>query len=80
LARLSDKERLRRLDQDLAAIRALLADQNYLLGAVPTLPDFSVAATLANIAASPVSPPTSLRVKDDPVLMGYVNRMKEMYD
>jgi hypothetical protein len=27
-----------------------------------------------------VSTPTSLRVKDDPVLMGYVNRMKEMYD
>ena len=80
LGRLSDAERLVRLDQDLAALKALLANAPYLLGDTPTLPDFSVAAVLANIAASPVPTATSLRVRDDPVLVDYINRMKEMYD
>jgi glutathione S-transferase len=80
IGRLNDAERLVRLDQDLDALRTLLAENTYLLGDNPTLPDFSVASTLANIAASPIPTPTSLRVKDDPALMGYVTRMKEMYD
>ena len=80
LGRLTDAERLLRLDQDLDAVRGLLAENPFLLGAAPTLPDFSMASTLANIAASPVDTATSLRVKDDPALMGYVGRMKEMYD
>jgi glutathione S-transferase len=80
ILRLSDAERLGRLDQDLHAVRSLLDHHAFTLGDVPTMPDFSLAATLANIAASPVDTPTSLRVKDDPVLMGYVGRMKETYD
>ena len=80
LGRLTEAERLVRLDQDLDAIKALLADSDFLLGQKPTHPDFSVAATLANIAASPVPTATSKRVADDPVLMGYIKRMKEMFD
>lgn len=80
IGRLTEAERLTRLDQDLVALTHLLQDQAFLLGDKPTLPDFSVAATLANIAASPVPTATSLRVRDDPALMGYVARMKEMYD
>lgn len=80
LLRFSDEERLRRLDQDLDAIRALLANRPFLLSDAPSLPDFSVAAILANLSASPVDTASSLRVKDDPLLMGYVTRMKEAYD
>jgi glutathione S-transferase len=80
IIRFSEQERLRRLDQDLDAIRALLKDQKFTLGDTPTLPDFSVASVLSNIAASPVDTVTSLRVKDDPALMGYINRMKDMFD
>ncbi|UWR00034.1 glutathione S-transferase family protein [Rhodobacteraceae bacterium S2214] len=80
ILRLSDDERLRRLDQDLDAIRTLLGQHAFILSDTPTLPDFSVAAVLSNIAASPVATPTSLRVAGDPVLMGYIARMKEMFD
>lgn len=80
IGRLTEAERLVRLDQDLNALRALFAQNTFLLGDTPTLPDFSVGSVLANMAASPVPTPTSLRVKDDPVLMSYVTRMKEMYD
>lgn len=80
LGRLTEEERLVRLDQDLDAIRALLDEGAFLLGDTPSMPDFSVAATLANMAASPVTTATALRVQDDPALMGYVTRMKERYD
>lgn len=80
IGRMTEAECLVRLDQDLDAIRGLLTDTAFLMGAKPTLPDFSVASVLTNIAASPVPTPTSLRVKDDQVLMGYVDRMKEIYD
>jgi glutathione S-transferase len=80
IGRMTEAECLVRLDQDLDAIRGLLTDNAFLMGAKPTLPDFSVASVLTNIAASPVPTPTSLRVKDDQVLMGYVDRMKEIYD
>jgi len=80
LLRLSADQRLVWLDQDLAAIRTLLDQHSYILGETPTLPDFSVASILSNFVATPVETASSLRVTRDPVLMAYINRMKEMFD
>ena len=80
LGRMTEAERLTRLDQDLDAIRALLSDRRFLLGDTPSLPDFSVAAILEHIAGTPVKTPTSRRVADDQALMAYVARMKDIYE
>ncbi|MBB5720614.1 glutathione S-transferase [Loktanella ponticola] len=80
LLRLTTDQRLVRLDQDLATIRTLLAQHTFILGDKPTLPDFSVASILSNFVATPVETASSLRVSGDPVLMGYITRMKEMFD
>ncbi|KEJ90576.1 glutathione S-transferase family protein [Sulfitobacter donghicola] len=71
LGRMSVKERLERIEPDLAAITAQLGDRSFLFGDKPTAADASVGAILNAITASPVPTPLSRRVANDPVLSAY---------
>ena len=75
IARFSDRERLDRLDRDLAAIRAQLKDTAFLFADVPTSADLSVAPMLASLRDAPVRSEVAKRVADDTVLSDYIARM-----
>ena len=77
IGRFTAAERLDRIEPDLIAITQRLGDDNYLMGDNISLPDYSVAAMLGAITASPLPTPLSERVANDVTLMAYVNRVAE---
>lgn len=75
IGRLTPAERLERVEPDLTAISALLWQSDYLFGSRPTAADFSVAAVLGAMRATPVETELVRRIKRDPVLSPYMDRM-----
>ncbi|WP_342076715.1 glutathione S-transferase family protein [Yoonia sp. SS1-5] len=80
LGRFTTEERMARLEPDLAAIAAFLDGRDYLLGDVPTLPDYSVAAMLSAGLAAPIQTPLRRRLQSDPALTSYVKRIRDRMD
>lgn len=77
LGRLTPEERLERANQDLEAITARLFEGKFLFGDTPTLADASVAPVLGGLRSTPGDTALSLRVRNDPVLNPYVDRVAE---
>lgn len=77
IGRFHGAERRARLSQDFAAIRDQLGDKPFLLGDQPSLPDFSVAAMLGGIIATPVKTALQQLVVNDAVLASYAARVSE---
>lgn len=77
IGRLTDDQRMARVDADLSALSALVSTQDFLFGAAPTAADCSVAPMLVAMTASPVDTPLSLRVRQDDVLSAYCQRVAE---
>lgn len=78
IARLSETERMDKLERDLWAITQPIKDNPFLFGDTMTAADASVAPMLSNASATPVPTLFSRRVNEDPVLMGYVQRVKDV--
>ena len=77
LGRFTPDERLARIEPDLQSIADVLGDGQYLFGETPCLPDFSVAAMLGAIIASPLPTGLSQRVANDPLLVEYTQRVAD---
>lgn len=75
LGRLTAGERLERIEPDLKAITTRLWQGPYLFGSTPTAADASVAAMLGAIISTPGGTALSRRVKEDVILLEYVNRV-----
>lgn len=75
LGRFTAQQRLERADQDFRVISTHLWNGPFLLGDVPTSADFSVAAVLAAIRATPVPTAMQRRVDEDMQLTDYLERM-----
>ena len=75
LGRLTAGERLDRIEPDLQAITNRLWQGPFLFGAKPTAADASIAAMLGAMAATPGGTALSRRVKEDEILVTYVNRV-----
>lgn len=75
LGRMTEAERLARVDLDLETIRVFLGDKPFLFGDSPTGADFSVVPILEAIRGTPVPTRLAARVEEDTVLSGYVDRM-----
>ena len=75
LGRLTSEERLDRVEQDLQAISAVLWEGSFLMGAQVTLADLSVAPMLRGMRTTPVDTPLTLRIRQDPVLSDYIDRV-----
>jgi glutathione S-transferase len=79
VSRLSEEDRLARVEHDLVAISTRLTHHPFLFGDRPTAADASVAAVIAGIAAAPTPTMLSQRVGADAILFDYANRAaKEM--
>ncbi|MEX0349347.1 MAG: glutathione S-transferase family protein [Paracoccaceae bacterium] len=74
VSRFSPQERLDRVERDLEAISAFLADRPFLLGDGPTAADLSVGPMLAAMRATPADTALRLRIANDPLLTGYLDR------
>ncbi len=77
LGRFSPKERLGRIEPDLQAIATRLANAPFLMGDQISLPDYSAAAMLGAITASPLPTGLSERVANDHVLTEYAGRVAD---
>ncbi len=77
IARFPASERMARLEADLRAIAALLADTPFLFGARPVSADFSVASMLSGLRATPVATEITARLAGDAVLVAYLDRMNQ---
>jgi len=77
LARFSRSERMARVNEDFAALTALLWQNDFLMGAQPSVADLSVAPVLSAMRATPVETELSRRVANDPVLSSYLDRMDQ---
>jgi glutathione S-transferase len=73
--RFSESERTGRLEQDLQAVTVLVKDSPFLMGSQITSADFSVASMLQAMRTTIVETSLVLRISDDPVLSGYVDRV-----
>jgi len=74
LGRLSDTERMARIEPDLQAITTRLWQGRFLFGERPTAADASVAAILAGMRATPVKTMLQRRIATDEVLCRYIGR------
>lgn len=74
LGRFSPRERLQRLEPDLAAITTRLWHGPFLFGDKPTSADASVAAMLANMRATPGKTFLKTRIAEDEILCRYIDR------
>ncbi|AXI48624.1 hypothetical protein C1J03_23060 [Sulfitobacter sp. SK012] len=72
--RLSEEERMARIEPDFAAISARLWQGAYLFEDAPTAADASVGAVLASIRAAPADTALSRRVSQDQQLSAYADR------
>jgi glutathione S-transferase len=76
LGRLSPEERMERLEPDLQAITAQLADRPFLFTDKPTAADAGVAPVLAAMRATPVKTNLSRRIANDQTLSDYIDRVE----
>tara|TARA_R110002110_G_scaffold27592_13_gene100087 strand:- start:1923 stop:2648 length:726 start_codon:yes stop_codon:yes gene_type:complete len=74
LGRLTEQERLIRLEPDLIAITTRLWNRPFLFGDQPTAADASVAPMLAGLCATPGKGLAKMRIAQDEVLRGYIGR------
>lgn len=77
LGRLTPTERMARVEPDLQAICDRLWQGPYLFGASPSAADASVAPMLAAMAATPGDTVLSRRIRQDPILSAYIDRVAE---
>jgi len=77
LGRLTEQERMERVEPDLQAISHRLWQGPFLFGAKPTAADASVAPMLAAMAATPGKTEMSQRVATDEILTGYTARVAQ---
>ncbi|WP_299728616.1 glutathione S-transferase family protein [uncultured Tateyamaria sp.] len=77
LGRLTEAERLDRVEPDLQAITDRLWQGPFLFGNQPTAADASVAPMLAAMAATPCDTALSMRMRSDEILTNYVQRVAE---
>jgi len=77
ITRFSQTERTARLETDLLAFRAILAQSPFLFGDQPSAADLSVAPMLAAMRATPVRTALVTRLANDSVLSQYIDRMTE---
>lgn len=75
--RFSDRDRHARLEQDLEALAVLLDGQAFLMGDAPTSADFSLAPMLQAMRNTPVDTDLVKRIRHDPVLSIYTDRVFE---
>lgn len=80
LGRLTEAERMVRLEPDLAAISARLWHGPFLFGDTPTAADASVAAMLGQMRATPVKTRLQQRIAKDEMLSDYIDRCKVAMD
>lgn len=78
LGRFTTEQRLARLEPDLDAIVARLWQNRFLFGNTPTAADASVGPMLSAALASPGKTAMSSRIRENAVLMGYIERVEEM--
>lgn len=78
LGRLSESERLARLEPDLEAIATRLWQNRFLFGDHPTAADASVGPMLSAAVATPCDTLLSRRIRDDDVLMAYIKRVDDL--
>ena len=74
IGRLTEEERMARIEPDLNAITTRLWQGQFLFGDTPTAADASVGAILACMQSSPTPTVLSRRIATDPVLSDYVDR------
>lgn len=77
IARLSEQERLEKVEQDLMAISAVLWQSTFLMGDQPSAADLSVGPMLAAMRATPVETPLTRRIKQDTLLTSYLDRLQQ---
>ncbi len=77
LGRFNAEERLARVEPDLQAIAVQLGDKPFLMGNQISLPDYSMAAMLGAVMATPLPTGLSQRVAGDVVLAEYATRVAE---
>jgi len=77
LGRLTEQERMERVEPDLQTISHRLWQGPFLFGAKPTAADASVAPMLAAMAATPGKTEMSQRVATDEILTGYTARVAQ---
>ena len=75
----SAEERFDRVRRDLIAIREVLGDKPFLFGDKATAADFSVVPMLRAAIVTPVEKSTGRFIKQDKVLMAYVERFMDQY-
>lgn len=78
LGRLSETERLRRLEPDIKAISARLGETDFLFGPKATGVDATVSAMLGAMAATPGDTMLKRKVANNAMLMGYVDQMETL--
>jgi glutathione S-transferase len=77
IGRMSEQERLDRIDLDLAALRQMLKAQDYLFGDNPTAADYSVGPMISNMMVCPYETMLSRHINADPVLTAYADRVSK---
>jgi len=77
VGRLSQQERMDRIEPDLKAITTRLWHGPFLFGDTPTAADVSVAAMLGNMRATPGKSPLKVRIAEDEILCRYLDRMQD---
>jgi len=75
IGRMSEEERLDRIERDLAALRQMLDGKPYLFGDTPTAADYSVGPMISNMMVCPYETMLSRHINADPVLTAYANRV-----
>lgn len=78
LGRFTPEQRLARLEPDLEALMARLWQNRFLFGDRPSAADASVGPMLSAAIASPGETALSNRIRENAVLMGYIDRVEEM--
>lgn len=75
VGRMTEAERLDRLERDFAAIASLVADGPFAFGEFPSSLDATLGAMLGSILCPPLETAMTRRVKEDPILKGYFERV-----
>ncbi|GFE49529.1 glutathione S-transferase [Roseobacter cerasinus] len=78
LGRFTPAERLARLEPDLEAIVTRLWQNRFLFGETPSAADASVGPMLSAAISSPGETALSSRIRENAVLMGYIDRVEQM--
>jgi len=79
MGRHSPTEQVTRAQKDIAAIDAILGDQAFLFGDIPTAADYSVVPMLRCITLYPIENSLKDVVKSYPRVMAYLDRGKDTF-